>query len=81
MKMTQLQLLNKRQHVMAYDTVDVPEKQLIEDLLWKAWKVTPSKNNKVDAASKINSRSISEIIQNSPAQSKTFNISDSEIDG
>lgn len=45
MKMTQLQLLNKRQHVMAYDTVDVPEKQLIEDLLWKAWKVTPSKNN------------------------------------
>ena len=45
MKMTQLQLLNKRQHVMAYDTVDVPEKQLIDDLLWKAWKVTPSKNN------------------------------------
>ena len=45
MKMTQLQLLNKRQHVMAYDTDDVPEKQLIEDLLWKAWKVTPSKNN------------------------------------
>ena len=30
---------------MAYDTDDVPEKQLIEDLLWKAWKVTPSKNN------------------------------------
>ena len=45
MKMTQLQLLNKRQHVMVYDTDDVPEKQLIEDLLWKAWKVTPSKNN------------------------------------
>ena len=30
---------------MAYDTEDIPEKQLIEDLLWKAWKVTPSKNN------------------------------------
>ena len=42
MKMTQLQLLNKRQHVMAYDTDDV-EKQLIEDLLWKAWKVTAIK--------------------------------------
>ena len=40
-----LHLLNKRQHVMAYDTEDIPEKQLIEDLLWKAWKVTPSKNN------------------------------------
>jgi|TARA_B100001094_G_scaffold332604_1_gene405408 hypothetical protein len=45
MKMTQLQLLNRRQHVMSYDTDNVPEKQLIEDLLWKAWKVTPSKNN------------------------------------
>ena len=32
MKMTQLQLLNKRQHVMAYDTDDVPEKQLIEEI-------------------------------------------------
>ena len=30
---------------MAYDTEDIPEKQLIEDILWKAWKVTPSKNN------------------------------------
>ena len=43
--MNQLQLLNRRQHVMAYDTEDIPEKKLIEDLLWKAWKVTPSKNN------------------------------------
>ncbi len=33
--MNQLQLLNRRQHVMAYDTEDIPEKQLIEDLLWK----------------------------------------------
>ena len=40
-----LHLLSKRQHVMAYDTEDIPEKQLIEDLLWKVWKVTPSKNN------------------------------------
>lgn len=40
-----LNLLNRRQHVMTYDTEDIPEKQLIEDLLWKAWKVTPSKNN------------------------------------
>ena len=30
---------------MAYDTDYVPEKQLIEDLLWTAWKLTPSTNN------------------------------------
>ena len=40
-----LHLLAKRQHVYAYDTENIPEKQLIEDILWKAWKVTPSKNN------------------------------------
>jgi len=40
-----LHLLNKRQHVFKYDTENIPEKQLIEDLLWKAWKVTPSKNS------------------------------------
>ena len=40
-----LHLLNKRQHVFAYDTENIPEKKVIEDLLWKAWKVTPSKNN------------------------------------
>lgn len=38
-------VLKKRRHVYEYDTDNVPEKQLIEDLLWKAWKVTPSKNN------------------------------------
>tara|TARA_R100000030_G_scaffold74131_1_gene57370 strand:+ start:222 stop:890 length:669 start_codon:yes stop_codon:yes gene_type:complete len=40
-----LHLLNKRQHVFEYDNDNIPEKQMIEDLLWKAWKVTPSKNN------------------------------------
>tara|TARA_B100000214_G_scaffold257858_1_gene190187 strand:+ start:45 stop:740 length:696 start_codon:yes stop_codon:yes gene_type:complete len=40
-----LHLLNKRQHVFEYDTENIPEKKVIEDLLWKAWKVTPSKNN------------------------------------
>ena len=38
-------VLKNRRHVYEYDTDKVPEKQLIEDLLWKAWKVTPSKNN------------------------------------
>mgnify|MGYP001395066375 FL=1 len=40
-----LNLLNRRQHVFVYDTENIPEKKLIEDLLWKAWKVTPSKNS------------------------------------
>ena len=40
-----LHLLNKRQHVFEYDKDNIPEKQMIEDLLWKVWKVTPSKNN------------------------------------
>ena len=40
-----LHLLNKRQHVFEYDTDNIPEKQMIEDLLWKVWKVTPSKNS------------------------------------
>ena len=40
-----LNLLNRRQHVFMYDTENTPEKKLIEDLLWKAWKVTPSKNS------------------------------------
>ena len=38
-------VLKKRRHVYEYDTDNVPKKQLIEDLLWKSWKVTPSKNN------------------------------------
>ncbi len=40
-----LHLLNKRRHVFEYDSENIPEKQLIEDLLWKVWKVTPSKNS------------------------------------
>jgi hypothetical protein len=38
-------LLNKRQHVFEYDKDNIPEKQMIEDILWKVWRVTPSKNN------------------------------------
>ena len=34
-----LHLLNKRRHVFEYDSENIPEKQLIEDLLWKVWKV------------------------------------------
>lgn len=40
-----LQHLDKRQHVWEYDTVNIPSKQIIDDILYKAWKVTPSKNN------------------------------------
>ena len=40
-----LHLLNKRQHVFEYDKDNIPEKQMIDDLLWKVWRVTPSKNN------------------------------------
>ena len=38
-------VLKNRRHVNEYDTDNIPEKQVIEDLLWKSWKVTPSKNN------------------------------------
>ena len=38
-------VLKKRRHVNEYDTNNIPEKKVIEDLLWKSWKVTPSKNN------------------------------------
>jgi len=38
-------LLKNRRHVFEYDNTDIPKKNVIEDLLWKAWKVTPSKNS------------------------------------
>ena len=37
--------LNKRAHVMKYDGDKVPPKEQVDDLLYKTWKVTPSKNN------------------------------------
>jgi len=42
--MNQIDFLDKRKHVREYHKA-VPEKELIETVLWKAWKVTPSKNN------------------------------------
>ena len=42
--MDQLEHLDKRRHIMKFSDV-APAKELIEELLWKAWKVTPSKNN------------------------------------
>ena len=42
--MDALELLDKRRHVMKWSD-DIPDKALIEKVLWKAWKVTPSKNN------------------------------------
>ncbi len=37
-------LETKRKHVRKYSD-KIPEKQLIENALWKAWKTTPGKNN------------------------------------
>lgn len=37
-------LETKRKHVKTYSD-KVPEKELIERSLWKAWKTSPSKNN------------------------------------
>jgi len=37
-------LETKRKHVRKYSDT-IPDKKLIEDALWKAWKTTPSKNN------------------------------------
>ena len=41
--MNSLQLLEKRQHVLKYQTDIHPSKKTIKNVLWKAWKVTPSK--------------------------------------
>lgn len=37
-------LETKRKHVKKYCDI-IPDRELIEDALWKAWKTTPSKNN------------------------------------
>lgn len=38
-------LIHKRKHIHKFDTVNIPKKYVIEECLWKAWKVTPSKQN------------------------------------
>ena len=38
-------ILEKRKYVLDYDTEAKIDNELIVDLLEKAWKVTPSKNN------------------------------------
>ena len=43
--MNLIKLLDKRRHVWTYDTERIPTKDTIESILYKAWKVTPSKNN------------------------------------
>ena len=43
--MSTFDLLEKRRHVRKYKTDKHPPKELIEKLLWKTWKTTPSKNN------------------------------------
>jgi hypothetical protein len=42
--MDQLELLDKRRHCMSF-TDEIPDKALIEKILHKSWKVTPSKNS------------------------------------
>ena len=42
--MDALELLDKRRHIVEYSK-EIPDKELIEKILWKSWKVTPSKNN------------------------------------
>ena len=44
-KMNTYDLLEKRKHVRKYDLNASPPKELINELLWKTWKTTPSKNN------------------------------------
>ena len=39
------ELLSKRRHIHKFDAEKIPPKEQIDDLLYKAWKVTPSKNN------------------------------------
>ena len=41
--MSTLELLEKRKHVLKYNLETNPPKETIEKVLWKAWKVTPSK--------------------------------------
>jgi hypothetical protein len=42
--MNLLDFLDRRKHVREFHN-DIPGKELIETVLWKTWKVTPSKNN------------------------------------
>ena len=39
------EILSKRNHIHKYNEEKIPSKELIDDLLYKAWKTTPSKNN------------------------------------
>lgn len=38
-------ILQKRKHVVEYSKDDIPSKETINDILWHAWKTTPSKQN------------------------------------
>jgi len=46
-------LLEKRRAVRKYKTDDIPPKNLIEHLLWLAWKTTPSKNQMMPYSVKV----------------------------
>jgi hypothetical protein len=37
--------LQKRKHVIDYSKDDIPSKETVNDILWHAWKTTPSKQN------------------------------------
>ena len=38
-------ILQKRKHVIDYSKDDVPSKETVNNILWHAWKTTPSKQN------------------------------------
>lgn len=38
-------ILQKRKHVILYDKNDIPTEETVKDILWHAWKTTPSKQN------------------------------------
>ena len=46
-------LLEKRRAVRRYKTSDIPPRNLVEHLLWLAWKTTPSKNQMMPYAVKV----------------------------
>lgn len=46
-------LLEKRRAVRRYKTSDIPPRNLVEHLIWLAWKTTPSKNQMMPYAVKV----------------------------
>lgn len=43
--MDMLNIIDSRRHALEFKTDDIPSEELIRSIIWKAWKVTPSKQN------------------------------------